>query len=239
MLRSFQYDGQWNIVYYPKKPSGFSVFIIGDHHHYVDNQDSFWLHHPGRMQVLEEFKNQGYTGFSSNLYGGHWGSEKAVFLARSLYFIIMKSEILNEKIHIFAEGKGALIALKLLDELQGLVRSVVFLNPCLSFQDSWEKERERKVYYKPFMKEVSEAHDTTIERIELNNRNKTNIFINLSVPIKIVHVMGDSDSQNSALYKKLHYYNKEETEIVYLLPEKRYKVAAETIRLFKKHENVL
>lgn len=239
MLRSFQYDGQWNIIYYPQKPSGFSVFIIGDHHHYVKKDDSFWLRHPGRLQIIDQLQQEGYIGFSSNLYGEHWGSKKAAWLAKSLYHLTMKSEILNEKIHIFAEGKGALVALQLMESLSSNIRSVVLLNPCLSLKHNWKKERERKVFYQPFIKGVSKAFGTSQEDLESTYDDIKDIQVKSSIPIKIIHVLGNDSPEQFDLYKKVQGSNQAETEIVYLLPEKRYKVATETTRFFHKFETIL
>ncbi|MGM9927401.1 MAG: hypothetical protein ACI35P_05560 [Bacillus sp. (in: firmicutes)] len=232
MLRSFQYDEQWNIIYYPTKPSGFSVFIIGDHHHYVNERDSYWLHHPNRFQLLKQLRKSGYTCFSSNLYGEHWGNHQAVRFAKDLYHVVMKAETLNEKIHLFAEGKGALVALKLLNHLQDSVRSVVLLNPCLSLKEKWEFEKDNKIYFKPFMKEITKALGDNVEQLE-------DVYSPVNVPLKIIHVMGNDQKKQFYLYQNLRKRNKAETEIVYLFPEKRYKVTAETIRFFKKYESVL
>lgn len=232
MLRSFQYDEQWNIVYYPTKPSGFSVFIIGDHHHYVQNQDSYWLNHPSRFQLLKQLSKNGYTCFSSNLYGEHWGNERAVQFAKDLYHIVMKAETLNEKIHLFAEGKGALVALKLLPHLQEYIRSVVLLNPCLSLKEKWEHEKDHKIYFKPFLKEITKAFGEKTEQFE-------DVRTPLNVPLKVIHVMGNDKKKQFLLYQDLRRRNNSDTEIVYLLPEKRYKVTFETARFFKQHESVL
>ncbi|WP_026089112.1 MULTISPECIES: hypothetical protein [Bacillus] len=239
MLRSFIYDGQWNIIYYPPKPSGFAVFIIGDHHQYVNNLSSYWLQHPGRFQILEQILEQGYTGFSSNLYGEHWGNNKAVQLAKTIYQLCMKKEILNNKIHILAEGKGALVAMQLISELKGNVRSAVFLNPVLSVKQSWKKERERVIYYKPFMKSMSRAYETSEDEIETNYKEFQDEKLSASVPIKVIHVLDNDYKEQSKLYKQLQKNNQDETEILYLLPEKRYKVASEAITFFKKYEKVL
>lgn len=236
MLRSYSYDGQWNIIYYPKKPSGFSVFIIGDHHHYVNNLDSFWLQHPGRLQIIEQLQQKGYTCFSSNLYGEHWGNDKAVQLAEVIYHLVMKRETLNEKIHVLAEGKGALVALKLMQQRPDLIRSVVFLNPCLSIKQKWEVEKDHIVFLKPFMNEVSKAYGSAKNDVyEQMNESQ----IRVSIPLKIVHVLGNDTKKQFKMYKQLQKMNKELVKVVYLLPEKRYKVALETTRFFLKHENVL
>ena len=236
MLRSFSYDGQWNIMYYPKKPSGFSVFIIGDHHHYVSNLDSYWLQHPGRLQIIEQLQQKGYTCFSSNLYGEHWGNDKAVQLAETMYQYVMKQEILNHKIHILAEGKGALVALKLMKKYPEWIRSIVLMNPCLSIRQRWETEQERIVFLQPFMDELSKAYSVTKKDDEKYLDEKQ---IHVTVPLKILHVLGNDMKKHLKMYKQLQKMNKSLVDVVYLLPEKRYKVALETIRFFNEHENVL
>ncbi|MBR8646233.1 hypothetical protein KEH51_27750 [[Brevibacterium] frigoritolerans] len=39
--RTFQIDDQWNIIYYPERPSGFSVMVIGDRSHFVEKTAAF------------------------------------------------------------------------------------------------------------------------------------------------------------------------------------------------------
>ena len=239
MLRSFIYDGQWNIIYYPKQPSGFSVMIIGDHNHYVNNMDSFWLQHPGRRQIVEMLLKQGYTGFSFNLYGRHLGNDKSVQLMKVLYQIIMKKEVLNRKIHVLAEGEGALVVLKLMEQIPEYLRSVVFLNPCLSIKQKWRNERDKMVYLSPFMKTLSQAYDEKKEQMEEVYDCLEDQAIHLSVPTKIIHVLGNDSKEQFDLYKQLEETYKQDLEIIYLLPEKRYKTATEAIKFMKKHENVL
>ena len=95
--RTFQIDGQWSIIHYPEQPSGFSVLIIGDRGHFVEQGSSFWLQHPGRLRILEHLKGHGYTLFSSNFYGANWGNSKSVDLSMKLYLNFMKSEILQRQ----------------------------------------------------------------------------------------------------------------------------------------------
>ncbi|WP_050614306.1 hypothetical protein [Bacillus testis] len=239
MLRSFEYDDQWNIIYYPKKPSGFSIFIIGDHHHYVDHQDSFWLQHPGRAQILDQFLDSGYTCFSSNLYGEHWGDDQAVHLAKTIYHMIMKTEILNTNIHLFAEGKGALVALKLMEELPGHIRSAVFLTPCLSASQCLENEKHKKVYFQPFIKSMQNTlkSDESVIQATLNKEKEPSLCVGL--PLKIIHVLDHDQNEKMEWYKKIQSHNRETIAISYLLPEKRYKIAGEAIRFYKEFENVL
>ena len=125
----------------------------------------------GKLAIINHFKKTGYTTFSSNLYGRNWGSEHAVELARRLYHQVIRSEILNNKIHIVAEGMGALVALKLMEKMKGQLRSVVLLNPILSLKSHIEQEREYKFFYKKLMRELVAAHHTdqaTLEKEILN-----------------------------------------------------------------------
>ena len=96
---------QWNIVHLPRKPNGFAVLILGDVNHYVSKSNSFWLQHPERTRFVEILVQNGYTVFSSNLYGRNWGSWKASDLAEKVYHSVLRREILNKKIHIIAEGR--------------------------------------------------------------------------------------------------------------------------------------
>ncbi|MBM7693968.1 hypothetical protein JOC77_003412 [Peribacillus deserti] len=239
--RTFQFDGQWNIVYYPDRPSGFAIMIIGERNHFVDEKSSFWLQHPGREQILNQLKSAGYTLYSSNLYGANWGSDKSVFLAKRLHHLIMKSEILNDRIHILAEGTGALTALKLMKLLKGNVRSAVFLNPCLSLNEKIQREKERKFFLNRLMKELSEAYELDTEQRELFQNNAHPDYLDINVPLKIIHVLGTGGEDQSHLYKRLIDSQKEEiaVEVQYLLAEKRYKIAAQARQFFKKFEDIL
>ncbi|HJV15917.1 MAG TPA: hydrolase, partial [Bacillales bacterium] len=117
--RNFQLGNEWNIIYYPEKPTGFGILIIGDERHFVDESKSFWQQNEGKLSIIKVLKESGYTIFSSNLYGKNWGSEKAIELAERLYQHVIRNEIINGKIHIIAEGMGALVAIKLMEKLKG------------------------------------------------------------------------------------------------------------------------
>ena len=123
--RNFQLDNEWSIIHYPEKPTGFGILILGDERHFVDAKNSFWLQNEGKLSIINKFKESGYTIFSSNLYGRNWGSDKALDLAARLYQYVIRTEILNSKIHIFAEGMGALTAIQLMNKMSGQIRSVV------------------------------------------------------------------------------------------------------------------
>ena len=107
-IRNFQLDTEWNVIHYPERPKGFGILIIGDERNFVDSNTSFWLQNEGKTKLLQSLLDAGYTVFYSNLYGKNWGSEKAVRLSKRLYQHMIRSEILNGKIHILAEGMGAL-----------------------------------------------------------------------------------------------------------------------------------
>ncbi|PLS15478.1 hydrolase [Bacillus sp. M6-12] len=242
MERIFEMDGQWNIIYYPSKPSGFSVLVIGDRTHYVNSSGAFWSTHPGRLQIVHHLKTQGYTLYSSNLYGANWGSPKASYLALRLYHIIMKNEILNEKIHILAEGMGALTALKLIELLEERVRSAVFLNPLLSLRDCLRKEQQNKVFYKKWIQEAAFAYGMKAKEMEEMILDTNSIEWRGTVPLRIIHIIGGGETASSLIYKMMEQTslkNGVNFEIQYLMPEKRYKIASEACGFFRKYENTL
>ena len=60
-----------------------------------------------RLSGYDPGKNEAvHRLFNSNLFGRHWGAEKAVTYAKQLIHSVLKQEILNPKIHILAEGMG-------------------------------------------------------------------------------------------------------------------------------------
>ena len=237
--RTFQIDGQWSIIHYPEQPSGFSVLIIGDRGHFVEQGSSFWLQHPGRLRILEHLKGHGYTLFSSNFYGANWGNSKSVDLAMKLYLNFMKSEICNDKIHILAEGTGALIAFQLVRELGSLIRSIVFINPCLSLKLTLEKEKENKFYYKKMLREVAAAYEIDANESEPFIMKTEEIPQLGETPVKIIHLLSLHQDQ-SPLYKQLQKQNKQtEIQLAYLLPEKLYKIPSIIQSFYKTNERIL
>lgn len=237
--RTFQIDGQWSIIHYPEQPSGFSVLIIGDRGHFVEQGSSFWLQHPGRLRILEHLKGHGYTLFSSDFYGANWGNPKSVDLAMKLYLNFMKSEISNDKIHILAEGTGALIAFQLVRELGPLIRSVVLINPCLSMKLRLEKEKENKFYYKKMLKEVAEAYAIDASDSERFIMETEKIPILEGTPVKIIHLLSLQKDQSS-LYKQLQKKNqKTNIQLAYLLSEKMYKLPNIIYSFYKANEHYL
>ncbi|MGN1401499.1 MAG: hypothetical protein ACI4XL_08365 [Bacillus sp. (in: firmicutes)] len=230
MYRSFQFDGKWNIIHYPQRPNGFSVFIIGDSHHYVDDKGSYWLQHPGRSQHLQKLLEQGYTVFSSHITCTQDNYENSMAYMKNLHHMIMKKEILNEQMHVLAEGKGAMYALMLLKGLPTTVRSLVLLNPCLD-PDHMRILNDRR--------EKATAHTRkTGNKVVVPTKQKQSSKFRLHTPIRILEIIGES-STGYFLYKKIQRQNRMKTERICLPPNKRYKIPAETVRFFAKQENVL
>ncbi|WML49577.1 hydrolase [Neobacillus sp. PS3-34] len=188
--RIFQLDTQWNIIHYPEKPNGFGILIIGDERHFVDESKSFWLQNEGKQFLIQNLKESGYTIFSSNLYGRNWGSRRAVQLAQRLYQHIIRNEIMNEKIHILAEGMGALVAMSLFKEMKDQIRSAVLVNPILSLNLHLEQEKEHKFFYKKLLNELSYAYQKDIRTIESEIlKNGSPVYFDADIPVKLFHIL--------------------------------------------------
>lgn len=237
--RNFQMDTQWNIIHYPEKPTGFGILIIGDERHFVDESKCFWTQNEGKLAIINQLRESGYTIFSSNLYGRNWGSDQAVDLAQRLYQQVIRSEILNNKVHLVAEGMGALVAVKLMEKMKGQLRSVVLLNPILSLKKHIELEKEHKFFYKKLMRELTAAHkmdQVTLEQ-ELGNM-EDELKVEMGVPIKIIHVMssGKSYNQSNQLQKLLANTDISPT---YIVPEKKQQLGNMMKKFFSSYEKVL
>lgn len=243
--RNFQLDTEWNMLHYPEKPSGFGILIIGDDRHFVNEHGSFWTQNEGKSALLKKLNEEGYTVFYSNLYGKNWGNEKAVKLARRLYEHIIRTEIINGKIHLIAEGMGALVALKLLDEMDPmLIRTCIFINPILSLKDHIETEKEHKFFYKKLLKELALAYEIDIKQIEKEIAKINEGFDNTGkVPIKIIHFMTGGKSYNQAKQVKNQavVWKGSGIPIVicYLLPEKKQGIGNQIVHFMKKYETIL
>ncbi len=237
--RNFLMDAQWNTVHYPEKPTGFGILIIGDERHFVDESKCFWTQNEGKLAIINHFKKTGYTIFSSNLYGRNWGSEEAVELAQRLYHQVIRSEILNNKIHIVAEGMGALVALKLMEKMKGQLRSVVMLNPILSLKEHLNQEKEYKFFYKKLMRELMAAYHKDQNTIESQLQN-TQLELNLEfgVPVKIIHVLSGGKSYNQSKQMQ-QILSKTEINPIYIVPEKKQQLSYMIIRFFNKYEKDL
>ncbi|WP_045519762.1 hydrolase [Neobacillus niacini] len=237
--RNFQMDTQWNIIHYPEKPTGFGILIIGDERHFVDESICFWTQNEGKLAIINQLKESGYTIFSSNLYGRNWGSDHAVELAQRLYQQVIRSEILNNKVHLIAEGMGALVAIRLMEKMKGQLRSVVLINPILSLKKHIELEKEHKFFYKKLMRELSTAYkmdQVTLEK-ELQNM-EDEVRLDRDIPIKIIHVMFSGKSYNQSKQLQQLFTN---TKIspTYIVPEKKQQLGNMMKKFFNQFEKVL
>lgn len=241
--RNFRLDTEWNIIHYPHKPNGFGILILGDERHFVDEQSSFWTQNEGKRKMLDDLKQAGYTIFYSNLYGKNWGSQEAVELAKRLCMHIRKSEILNDKFHVLAEGMGALTLLKLL-KIETKFRSLVLLNPILSLGKHLEQEKEHKFFYKKLVKEIASAYDIHPDYVyEHFQQVEEDPRFPLETPIKIIHVLtGNRAYKQSSILKGYSEKWKEDQvdyNICYLVPEKKPQIGSQVLQFFGKHERFL
>lgn len=242
--RNFQLDTEWSMLHYPDKPSGFGILIIGDERHFVDRSSSFWTQNEGKAAILELLKAKGYTVFYSNLYGRHWGSDRAVQHAKDLYAHILKNEIINEKIHVLAEGMGALIAIKLLEEMSDQVRSACYINPILSLSSHLEQEKEHKFFYKKLTKELAYAYGTDqINIMETAKQNEKNLADFGQIPAKIIHILsGGRSYKQSAFLKQLSIQWENQgapISVYYTVPEKQQAIGTQIVNFFQMHEKNL
>jgi pimeloyl-ACP methyl ester carboxylesterase len=242
--RNFKLDTEWNVIHYPERPNGFGILAIGDERHFVNRSSSFWTQNEGKRAMLNILKNEGYTVFYSNLYGRHWGSEKAVDLTLRLCSHIVRNEILNTSFHIVAEGMGALVALKLLAQGDLKIRSLVLINPILSLSTHLEQEKENKFFYKRLVAELENAYETDIAKLlQKLGQEAARPAFNKDTPVKIIHVLsGNRAYKQSSILKELSVHWEKAhlpVTISYVLPEKMRQVGSQIVHFFTKHEQVL
>lgn len=239
--RAFQLDSEWSVIYYPEQPKGFGILIIGDIRSFVSEKSSFWSQNERRLKILNELKKSGYTSMYSNMFGSHWGSEKAVQLAKSLYEYMRRHEILNEKIHILAEGMGALVALRLMAELKNRIRSVVFINPILSLRQQLELEKEHKFFYKKMLVEISSAYAMKVEDVLTTVMSEGEmVLIPQDIPVKVICLFtGGREYERAKLIVKQIKSLKNENDSIsvsMMLPEKEQHLARNIVAFFQQHE---
>ena len=236
--RTFQLDGQWCMIHYPFKPSGFGVLLIGGRRAFVEKDTSYWLEHPGRYPIAEHLRSEGYTLFTSNFYSPNWGSVSSAELAAKLYHLMQKSEILNEKIFIAAEGSGAMTAMKLMGLLKEHIRCAVFINPILTLNDEMDKEKHNKFFYKKWLSEAAAAYQKSPADMETYILETENSRLDKpQAPIEIIHVLDHLSENRPKLYDA--FPDGSPVSVSYFLPEQRYKIPGKISRFFKQHEHPL
>ncbi|AST90581.1 MULTISPECIES: alpha/beta fold hydrolase [Sutcliffiella] len=241
-FRIFYMGGQWNIVHVPEKPNGFGVLILGDTNHFVDEEKSLWIQHLGRRRIISQLLEEGYTIFYSNLYGTNWGSKKAKDFVKQLYHIVLKQEILNDKIHILVEGMGGLIALQLMEEMPHQLRSVAMINPCLDLQNHLEQEKERRFFFKKLRREIAEAYNFPIEQMDNELKLLKMEQFKTTIPVKIWQTTTGFIYDPNRHCKKFEELRKKEQspiQLTFHLVEKRYSYGYSICQFFRKYEHRL
>ncbi|WP_099362320.1 alpha/beta hydrolase [Fredinandcohnia onubensis] len=236
----FKLDTEWSALHLPKRPNGFAVLIIGDKTNFVEESSSFWIQNYARSQILEYLKDEGYTVFYSNLYGANWGNPASVKLAKQLYHIVMKREILNTRIHILAEGMGALTAMQLSKRMQGEIRSMAFLNPCIDLVAHIENERKNKFFYKKLLKEVAKAYHLEERDVEFKIKDlapKDNLVIP-GIPIKIWHNTNER-TYTPEIHSKKYQSGNEMVRLSYHISENTYAFSRSIGSFYKENEKEL
>jgi hypothetical protein len=236
----FKLDTEWSALHLPKRPNGFAVLIIGDKTNFVEESSSFWIQNYARSQILEYLKDEGYTVFYSNLYGANWGNPASVKLAKQLYHIVMKREILNTRIHILAEGMGALTAMQLSKRMQGEIRSMAFLNPCIDLVAHIENERKNKFFYKKLIKEVAKAYHLEEREVEFKIKDlapKDNLVIP-GIPIKIWHNTNER-TYTPDIHSKKYQSGNEMVTLSYHISENTYAFSRSIGSFYKENEKEL
>ncbi|MFD3447325.1 alpha/beta fold hydrolase [Microbacteriaceae bacterium 4G12] len=239
--RFFFLEQESCVIHLPEEPNGFGVLLLGDYNYFVENGTSLWLQHEGKEKLLNDLRACGYTIFSSNLYGRHWGSAKAILLTKRLYHVVQKEEILNEKIHIIAEGMGALIALAMMEEMPDLIRSVVMLTPCLDLPFHLELEKGHKFFYKRLLRELQAAYEVKQDHITDAIAHQTFYRCYSRVPIKIF-VPTYEKVERKLMYREYEKKRRKEGgpySLSFYLPDIKYEIAPSISRFFQQFETNL
>lgn len=236
----FKLDSEWSALHLPKRPNGFAVLIIGDKTNFVEENSSFWIQNYARSQILEYLRDEGYTVFYSNLYGANWGNPASVKLATQLYHIIMKQEILNKRIHILAEGMGALTAMELSKMLKEEIRSMAFFNPCIDLVAHIDNERKNKFYYKKLIKEIARAYQLDERQVEPNIQKlaPSNKLLFSNIPIKIWHSTNEK-TYTPEIHSKKYQSGNEMVTLSYHISENTYAFSRSIGSYYKANEKDL
>lgn len=238
----FQHDREWCVIHYPVKPNGFAVMILGDKNHYVTEKGSFWTENKTRREWINQLTKSGYLVFYSNLFGAHWGSEKAVESAMNLYHYIKRHEIINQRIHILAEGIGALLLKKMLTDIQSNLRCAVVITPCISLNLHNEQERKKKFFFKKFRKEISVAYQEKEWKKVIENDTVVPL-IKTKNPLYFIEMIGNPlYKEQLELVQSICIKRKENllpVKLDFFLPEKRPLIIRNCLRYFREQEKEL
>jgi hypothetical protein len=243
--RYIRLEKQWNVIYLPERPSGFAVLLLGDNGMLVEENTNYWEQHPEKNMFVKDLLNRGYTVIASSLFDRHWGSPRAFQLLEQLYHFVLKREILNKKFHLFAEGSGALLAIRWLNSYSDLVRSCYFVNPCFSLETYYEQEKENKLYFKRFIKEIGEAYK--LHQKEINGdkvKMITPVLTSKLVPPLSIHCHMQEKRFPLQLQSRPFQKQLADREIIVNLrihgnDKSFYKASQSVFPFYKKHEEFL
>ncbi len=237
--RIFTLNNELCIIHYPHRPNGFGVLIIGGEEQYVEQNKSNWLDNYNRRHILESLMDEGYTVFYTNFGKEHMGNDESIEQVNDLYEHLKRTEILNEKIHIIAEGTGALIATNLLENRANIIRSIVFINPVFSLNWLLDLLKNQPFLYNRAIKVIANAYSIHEDQCEELIKKKSGKVILHKKPYIIIHILehGIQDGEWIQLYKK-HFKN-DIGNILVLLPDKRSRIFYFAKQLFKEAEIVL
>ncbi|GGE72240.1 alpha/beta hydrolase [Priestia taiwanensis] len=236
--RYFLQDGQWCVIHLPERPSGFGILLLGDTQHHVENNTSFWLQHVGRKKILERLRITGYTIFSSNLNGRHYGSDEAVRLTKNLYHMVMKKETLNKQIHIIAEGMGALVAFELMKSMPQYIRSVSFIDPLLQLKDTIQREKKNKFFYKRLVKDLQKAYTLEEDDVMHMIEDKGYEQDTSSIPVQLflsTHAKVDG-KRHARIYEQVRRTQDKPIILLFYVPERKYECSTSICLFLKAYE---
>lgn len=236
--KTFQLNKEWTTIFYPEQPSGFAIMLLGGDRHYISENANFWMDHPGKKQMIENLLAKGYTLFSSHLSSAHWGNDEAADLAVELYAFFIRQEIVNERIHILAEGTGALLLDTICEKLKDKVRSVVLLNPTLSVKQSYAKEKANKLFLKKMKNELYQAYHLNDHTFADWMEDKQDVRLSEDVPILVVHILEKLESHLPFKYQSF-LIKHPLAEIKYITAEKRYIIPYQISSFIRKYEKKL
>ncbi|WP_070119775.1 hypothetical protein [Bacillus marinisedimentorum] len=242
-IHYFQMENQYNAVHFPERPNGFAVLVIGDANHYVEKGASLWTQHFARRYWIEEFVKEGYIVFYSNLFGPNWGSPKSVEYLHSLWQLLLRKYILNNRLHVAADGMGALSALKLMKKYPRMVRSAVFIDPCLDLKHHFHKEKSNRLFFHRMLHDLSAAYEVKSEHVEENviAAYRMEDYVT-NHPVRIWHATDlhiYDITGNSRQFEKLREESGNPIKLTLYVQEKKYTCASDIKPFFKENEKIL
>lgn len=240
-MRFITIEDEQCIIHLPEKPNGFAILILGDRNHFVNKTSSLWMESYPRKKFLQDLLQDGYTVFYGNLGGAHWGNDQAFQLMERLVNYVLRTEIINEKIHLYAEGMGALLAFRFLQHPFIQVRSLVLYNPCIDVKGQMEEEKTNKFFFKRMIHELEEAYGVRDEEInKVCIRHEKDRQYNKPTPIRIFQVIYQAPYSPDIHVRPFLMERQELKEIIattYFMPGKTMDQFREAIvSFYRKHE---